>query len=248
MSIIDIPRWDKTLNDGLDVTEPRRISNSEVSSYLQCERKWYYGYSLNLEPVQTGRALSTGIIGHECLAAYYQVLKDGGTKAFAEQACRFKLFEFADEANIEIVNTLRILLDRYMAVARADNWEILAVEQSYDIDVNDSFGYAMRLDLLARIDGKLVLVDHKFIGMHYSQDVVDMNAQMPKYIGALQFNGVKVDYAMLNQLLTKTRIKTPYTDDELFVRTIIRPNAAEVKNVLQEQFKASRQIMTLRSP
>lgn len=245
MTILDVPRWENKLNDGLGMNEPRRISNSEVSSYLQCERKWYYGYSMNIEPIQTGQALSRGIIGHECLAAYYQTLMEGHSKTKAEQACRARLYDFAED--VEMFNHLRALLDRYMAMARADDWEIIAVEQSYDIDVNESFGYVMRLDLLAKIGGKLVLVDHKFIGQHYSQDVVDMNAQMPKYIGALEFNGVKVDYAMLNQLLTKTRVKIPYTDEELFVRTCIRPNRAEIKNVLQEQFKASRQIMQLRN-
>ena len=77
MSIVDHPTyWAKHLNDGKDESVPRRISNSEVSSFQQCERKWYYGYKMNLEPNVTSTSLSRGVLGHEILAVYYKVLME----------------------------------------------------------------------------------------------------------------------------------------------------------------------------
>jgi hypothetical protein len=225
-------------------TGPRRISNSETSAFLQCERKWLYQYQMNLEPVKTGTALNRGIIGHECLAAYYEVLMDE-PYAFkkAEDAAYLALApHFAVDSDLEMLFQLRGLLERYFAYAKGDGWKILAVEQSYDINVNDDFGYVMRLDVLANIKDKNVLVDHKFVYNFYNANTIDMNCQIPKYIGALRFNKINVDYAMLNQILYRTK-KGGYSDEETFQRAVLRPSPVEVRNVMREQFQASEQIM-----
>ena len=248
MSIVVDPAvptyWDKLATDK---NLPRRISNSEASAYLQCERKWFYGYKENLEPVSTSTALSRGIIGHECLAAYYTVLMTE-PHAFekATRASDDKLAEYLSMAGSDKVMLfeLETLLDRYYALARADGWTILAVEQSYDIDVNDEFGYVMRLDLLANIKGKNVLVDHKIIYAFYNENDLDMNCQMPKYIGALRHNGIQVDYAILNMIRHRQK-KGGNTDEETFQRVVLRPSALEIKNVMREQFKASKQVVAL---
>jgi hypothetical protein len=244
---VDRPRWEKILNnDRADM--PRRVSNSEVSAYQQCQRKWYYGYKLNLEPVTIGKALNRGIIGHDILAAYYTVLMNGaGNYAAAEKAAWscFSTYALDDAADEGMLLELRRLLTRYFSYSRGDNWKILAVEQSYDIDVNDRFGYVMRLDLLVEINGRTVLVDHKFVYSHYDQNAIDLNAQMPKYIGALKFNGIEVDYAMLNEIMHRTRVKVPYTDEETFQRVILRPNPTEIRTILREQFVTSDKIIEL---
>lgn len=239
-----VPRWDNALNaEGENV--PRRISNSEVSSYLQCERKWLYGYHQNLEPVRTSQALSRGVIGHECLAAYYQALKDGEPFPVAEKAAQDTLVPyFSLGFDIEMLAGLRTLLERYFVWCKKDNWRILEVERSYDISVNDEFGYVMRLDLLAEIDGKTVLIDHKFVWDFHDVNTLDLNCQMPKYIGSLKFNDINVDYAMLNQIRYRTK-KAGNTDEETFQRVVMRPSQIEIRNVLREQFAASSQIVRL---
>ena len=247
-TILDHPTWDKTLNPPDRANMPRRISNSETSAYLQCERKWYYNYALNLEPVTTGKALSRGIIGHEVLAAYYShLLNAPGDYENAKKAAWSCFAQFATDSQADVVmlGELRQLISRYFDFSRGDGWKILAVEQTYDIDVNDQFNYVMRLDLLAEIDGKVVLVDHKFVYEHYDQNTLDMNVQMPKYIGALSANGIQVDYAMLNQIKHRTRKTNPYTDEETFQRVVVRPSAVEIRTVMREQFKASTQIAGL---
>lgn len=241
-----LTQWDKGLNPSNEDSVPRRISNSEVSAYLQCEKKWEYGYFRNLQPVRTSQALSRGVIGHECLAAYYQSLMDEpGNHSKAEQAAMNTLVPyFSLGFDIEMLAGLRTLLERYFVYSKADGWNILAVEQSYDISVNDEFGYVMRLDLLAEINGKTVLVDHKFVYQMHDVNTLDLNCQMPKYIGALRFNDVIVDYALLNQILHRTK-KGGYTDEEMFQRVVMRPSQVEIRNVLREQFKASQQIVRL---
>lgn len=225
----------------------RRISNSEASAYLQCERKWYYGYHQNLQPISSSTALSRGVIGHEALAEYYQVLMDDpGNFVQAERESNSKIFEYImqDGADVEMLTALNGLLQRYYAIARGDGWEILAVEKSYDIEVNDEFGYVMRLDLLAGIKGQTVLVDHKIVYAFHDANALDMNCQMPKYMGALRANGETVDYAILNQIRHRQK-KGGNTDEETFQRVVLRPSGIEIRNVLREQFKASAQIVQL---
>lgn len=246
-TVVDPTYWAKQLNTG-ESDVPRRISNSEVSAYLQCERKWLYGYHQLLEPVVTSMALNRGIIAHECLADYYKVLMDTpGNYKGAERSCFETLSEYIKSGqDIEMLTGLNALLIRYFAWSQPQDsgWKILAVEQSYDIDVNSEFGYVMRLDLLAEIDGLNVLIDHKTVWDFHSADQLDMNCQMPKYIGTLRMNDIKVDYAMLNQLRYRTK-KAGNTDEETFQRVIMRPTRTEIQNVLSEQFRASQQIVKL---
>ena len=243
--------WAKQLNDGASDTVPRRISNSEVSAYLQCERKWLYGYHQLLEPVNTSMALSRGIIAHEMLAEYYRTLMASGTGPKNYKAAENNCWEvwrpyFTTGQDADMLVGLKTLIERYFAWSQEQDagWKILAVEQSYDIDVNDEFGYVMRLDLLAEINGETVLIDHKTVWDFHDANSLDMNCQVPKYVGTLRLNDIKVDYAMLNQIRYRTK-KAGNTDEETFQRVIMRPTKTEIKNVLSEQFRASQQIIKL---
>lgn len=56
-----------------DVQPPIRISNSEIQTFKDCRRKWYFGYYRRLKPKQqefTG-ALALGSRIHEALDQYY---------------------------------------------------------------------------------------------------------------------------------------------------------------------------------
>lgn len=239
-----LPNWAKSLNES---DEMRRISNSEASAFLQCERKWYYQYALNLEPIKHSESLSRGVIGHECLAVYYEhLLVNPEDFATAEQKAQENLFKyFQTEFETEMLSNLLKLLQRYFSVCRDYGWKILQVERLLSVPVNDDYEYVMRLDLLVRLrDGRVALVDHKFVYDFYPQDVIDMNVQLPKYMGALAYNDTPVDVAILNQLRHRLK-KGTMTDDELFRQSQIKPTGKRIQNIMREQFRASDQIVNL---
>jgi len=55
----------------------RKISNSEVSSWLACRNQYRYAFDLDLEPIKTKDTLSRGVEGHKILAVYYEQLLAG---------------------------------------------------------------------------------------------------------------------------------------------------------------------------
>jgi hypothetical protein len=58
-------------SEASDLVDTRRISNSEVSTWLTCQQRYYYEFDLKLAPIHNTEALSRGILGHEVLAKYY---------------------------------------------------------------------------------------------------------------------------------------------------------------------------------
>jgi len=234
--------------EGVEEHLPRTISNSEASAFTQCQRKHYYGFLRKLEPNETGQALSRGIIGHEAMEAYYRGLMEGKPV----QECRDAAINivsaylqqgYADTAMLaDLIN----LLTRYFRYYDHTEWEILGVETAYEIPVNDDWYFGMRLDLLVRLaDKTVVLVDHKFVYDFYSDTVLEMNAQMPKYLGTLRFNGIRAEYGILNQIRYRLK-KGGNEDSELFKRARITPNNHEVRTYMGEQFEISERIMERR--
>lgn len=238
----------------------RLISNSEVSDFLLCERKHYYAHLRKLRRKGQSDALTRGIVGHEALAAYYEVLMNSPRYDVAlpypvpvledaEAAARRVLMGYLSSPDSlvgqEIIYDLDRILRRYFEYSRNDNWTILAVENQYGIPINDEFEYTMRLDVLALIDGEPVLVDHKFKYNFFTQAELDMNAQIPKYIGTLKYNGVPVERGMMNQI--RYRISKDQSDENMFKRTMIKPHPVEIRNTLRDQIILSEQIIERRA-
>jgi hypothetical protein len=224
----------------------RRISNSEVATWLACQRKYYYEFDLALEPLKVGTALNRGIILHDILAKYYEGLKNGlpHSVAMSDARARLSTYMAAPNADIEVVMEVDRLLQGYWAHYQGDpDWEILQVESGHDLAMTDAYEYSLRLDLLVRerSTGKTILVDHKTCYNFWTEDEMDLNPQFPKYIGALRSNGVTVDKAILNQIRTRV-IKNP-SSDQLFRRAPYTPSRAKVANALREQVIASQQIV-----
>lgn len=222
----------------------RKISNSETSAFLACERKWYYAHSLNLKPKAYSTSLSRGIIGHDALAAYY----DNHFDPRAAEAVIMPYLSKAEGDEYKMLMDLLALLNRYFAVDPIKNkgWEILAVEQQYDTELTDDYDFSMRLDLLCKDEnGLIVLVDHKFVYDFWQQTAFDLNAQFAKYIVSLRSNGVLVDRVMVNELRHRVNpIKSE--DDALFRQTFVTPSATEQRTVFKDHMKVSEKIIAMR--
>lgn len=225
--------------------EMRRVSNSEVSAWLTCERQYYYEYDLKLEPIKKSDTLNTGILGHEILADYYERRQNGESHTSAASNARIKLQGYLASHGMfafQIVLTVDRLLSGYWELYASDNWTILAVEKEYTVPLTDDFEYVMKLDLLVRDNdtGETLLVDHKFVYDFYSEDAMQLNPQFPKYMGALRFAGIPVNKAILNQIRFR-EMKNPSTE-QVYKRSPYKPSKAKVENAVREQIISSRRI------
>lgn len=228
---------------------PRRISNSEVSSWLACRNQYRYAFDLDLEPIKLKDTLARGTVGHEILAVYYEALQNGESHENAILIARRKLqYLMAGESDysLDIIVDVDRILQQYWAFWGHDKWEILAVEKDYELPLNDEYTMPMRLDLLVRdaASGETWLFDHKFFYDLPNQDKLSLNVQLPKYVGALRFNGHQVDKAFLN-VIRYRKLKNPSPGD-LFKRIPVAVSNAKIRNALATHILASEEITEYR--
>ena len=232
------------------------ISNSEVATFLGCERRHYYAHLLDggYQPNQFGTALTRGLIGHEALGNFYSVLRDTQSIAGAREAMVGTVHSLALGLNPDLgmLGDLLTLLKRYVdyyGESDLEAWEILAVEKYYEVELTDDFKYGMRLDLLVRNrqTGEVSVVDHKFIYDFYTANQLLIDAQLPKYIGTVMHNGIRVHNGILNQIRYRMK-KGGNTNDELLRReyAVYTVNTREIRNVMREQIMVSERIMERR--
>jgi len=231
---------------------PRRISNSESAAWSHCKRQYLYAFDQSIEPKVLSKPLRTGNYGHKALEIAYTLKMKGEPTAVALSAAMDYLqkeFVKADDIGKEILIKLFTIIPRYFAhYEDKDDWTILAVEQIYEIPITSDFLYVLKLDLLIQ-DNKtfeLLLVDHKFCYDFWQSWEYDLNMQMPKYMGALRFNGMKVNKAIINSLRYRLK-KGGNTDEELFKRTPITPSDLKIRNSLREHIDTSLEIMEFRN-
>jgi CRISPR/Cas system-associated exonuclease Cas4 (RecB family) len=77
-------------------------------------------------------------------------------------------------------------------------WRIIAVEQEYMLPIGKDpvsgrdIVYPFTVDLVIELAGSIYIVDYKFAADDYSQDRIDIEPQIPGYIGAMRALGIKV--------------------------------------------------------
>jgi len=119
--------------------------------------------------------------------------------------------------------------------------------KSFEVPLNDEYVMPMRLDLLVedRASGDVCLIDHKFFYDLPNQDKLNLNVQLPKYVGALRFNGIRVDRAVLNVLrYRKLKANDP---NQLFKRVTVNTSNAKIRNALTQHIMASEEITEYRA-
>lgn len=230
------------------------ISNSEVASYLQCERKHFYAFGLNLEPRTFGDALFRGIEGHSILATYYKALqsglphKDAKREAFEHLTVRMSE---SPEMRVPILSHLALVLSHYFKYVADEPIKVIRVEDEFILNYRSDVGYGMRLDLLlewtgGQRKGKVDLWDHKFVYNFKTFNELRINAQLPKYVSVLQNEGYHIDGAFLNQLRWRDTQANAIDPTERFVRERIDPSPKETRNLFREQIITADRILELR--
>ena len=120
----------------------RSYSHSALKMFQRCQLKWKYKYIDRLELDEPRPHLERGKNLHELLAAYYDEDEDFGT-AYAS----------AETEDVQ-------LLERYLAKYDDDEWEVLHVEEEFEMTIGP-YTVVYIPDLVVKINDEVWIVDHK---------------------------------------------------------------------------------------
>ncbi len=227
----------------------RLISNSEVTSWLQCKRKYYYEYFLDREIKQQSEPITMGVIIHAMLEEYYIAKAEDYSEEECREAAHGAFMRAASAAmlDIDVLGKIRALVNGYFDFYEEQDtkYKVVAVETKYASELTEGIALPGTIDLIWQDleDGKYVVVDHKSSYNFWSDEKVALSPQFPKYIFLLRNDGLDVKYAIINQLRTRS-LKG---GGELYRRTYVKPTDVKIQNILRQHLMASREILNYRS-
>ena len=174
------------------------ISHSEADSFGQCERKHSYAHIQKLQPKKKSDGLSRGNAGHKLLEVWAKAKIAGASNEEAELAgiAEASGMYMASEGMALALGWIR---DEFPKLG----WKLVSAENQYRLELTPTLVYPFKFDLLVEVNKELVLVDHKFLYDFYTQQMIDIFPQMPKYIFGLRQLGMPVQYAIYNMFRTR---------------------------------------------
>lgn len=216
-----------------EVGKRRLISYSEVDSFNQCQQKHHYAHEDKLTSATHSVGLSRGTAGHLFMETFFKALLAGNAAEDAKTDAINAVVSMNSSMDI-----MALCIEWVDKVWPTLGWKIVAVEIEVRLSVSPTLVYPCKVDLVVEIDGELVLVDHKFLYDFYTQNLIDIFPQMPRYMVNLQANGLPVKYAIYNMIRTR---KVNNIEDR-FQRLQTRPNKARLKQAITEQIHTMKQI------
>lgn len=218
----------------------RLISHSEVDGYLQCERKHAFAHEEKLQPKKRGAALAKGSAGHLFLEVFLQSIKDGMSN---NDAIQNGLQKVAGEPNAADIIPLVVFWAK--EVFPTLGWKIIAVEHEFTpTPVSKTLAIPGKIDLIAEVYNKetneweILIIDHKFLYDPYPIPVFNMLPQIPKYVGIMRSQGMKVKGGMFNVMRTR-KLNNPM---DAYVQVPVRPTNAQIRQQMIEHVTVMRQI------
>lgn len=150
----------------------KSVSPSRISVLNTCARKHFYGYVLDLSKPGETAAQSMGTAVHSAIEDFYK----GGSMPHMDLGAA----EWAPKYNacVDAFGTFSMLQDHSL--------QILATEQTFQIPIEDeriSEGWALKgiIDVVARVDGKIWVGDHKTTGRKWPIEKVSLSLQHKIY-------------------------------------------------------------------
>lgn len=180
------------------MTERKLISHSEAESLAQCEQKHYNAHVLKITSKNHAPGLQRGTDGHHFFEVFFKAILQGYDNELAKSVAIAATATL--EYGPEVINKCVPWVDKIWPKL---GWKIVACEIELRVAISDTLVYPCKIDLLVEIKGKLVIVDHKFLYDFYTQQMVDIFPQLPKYMVALRQHGYDVKYAIYNQIRTR---------------------------------------------
>ena len=235
------------------------ISNSEVSTWLSCERMWVFAFGMDLAPADLSKPLARGVLGHLYFEYYVKHRIENGA-ALHSPTAHAEAMQYAQKAfkeametgtDVALVMETQFLVERYMNFH--EGWpyrELLGSEQRLDLQLTDTLNLPTRYDLYSRDirTNKYRIEDYKFTYDFWSERDHDVNGQMPKYIAVMKAAGMRVDEGNLIQIRTRPLGAEKSADAKnLWRETRYVPSLARVRAMLKQHVQASHEIEKFRN-
>lgn len=246
-----------------------RLTNSELSTYRQCKRKWWLGTYRRLTPkVQAGygSALHVGNVVHDALAAYYDPetdVTDPWTHAEAyyyDQLLERPEYEFEIEKEKSLVQPMLIGYKEFLEETGADSdLRLLGSERMVEVPMTDEITLLSKLDAPVEqlSDGAQLVLEHKTVGDLESPlnllkiDTQLLTEHLVRFLDA-QAKGATPEeaydqchgilYNMLKKNKRTSRAKPPF-----YGRLIIPHNLHELRNHWLHVLATAREIQSTRA-
>lgn len=217
------------------------ISHSQAEQFNQCEYKFKYATMDKLEPNVRGEALQTGTNGHAFFEAFFKGIKE----YMSIEEATMSGYLAMQEDNAKIAVRVMPLVTKWVNNNWRGNlehvWEVILVEETHRIELRElgQFPFTMDLIIKDKKTGQHYMVDHKFLGQFYSQEVIDLMPQMPKYIAAFESKmGIKFAGAIYNMVCTRVNA----TEESLFRMVRFKVSDARKNNAMFEQVETLKSI------
>lgn len=175
------------------------VSYSELDTYRQCPLKHTWAYKERWKrPVSAGSALAKGSLWHLVLETHYLALMAGGTLDEAILAVQPHLTDPVSGLQTEDQELIQWMYEGYIDHYGADTqWEILAVEYPFVINLADPDGNPSPYDIKGKIDlvvrnrdnNTIWVVDHKSGANLPDLMDLEIDDQFGLYVWALQQPG-----------------------------------------------------------
>ncbi len=215
------------------------ISNSEMQTFMACEKRHYFGFGLGLRSRNHNEELQHGILGHEVLAAYYKARQRGKDHKSAKLTAMDVYHESDVEHLIKLQSMKRLL--EYFDYYANEEFEVVAVETPAEVERSNSI-YGFTLDLLLRDSrGQFVLRDHKFVGRFWNDNKPKYEPQLFKYVYACRSRGYDIRRAEYNFIKY-----VDATNGEHFKRMPLYLNDRKIQSIMEEHDKIAERIIAKR--
>lgn len=168
----------------------------------QCEKKHYYAFQRKLQPKSGSIALQRGNAGHAMFEAFLTAKREGYSDDAAKNLALIapKSTEYDLLPRGEAAGYVSYWIDNIWPTL---GWEVVEVEKEFRVPVNDEITYPFKTDAIIRKKGGLYIVDHKFTYDCYSENVVGIIPQLPRYMAGLIKLGIPIKGGIYNFVRTR---------------------------------------------
>lgn len=153
------------------MTQPEiTFRNSSVADFILCPAMFYFGWYLNLQPVELNINLEFGSSMHYGAEYFFNGIMGGreNNEAFQNEVVEvfladFNLKEFSHRPQKNVVVGEALLRDLFYRFRDLQPEDIVSVEKRYEKRIK-GYTYTGKIDLLLRKRNKLIVYDHKTTG------------------------------------------------------------------------------------
>jgi len=191
------------------------LSNSKVSTFLACPKKYYWGYIRGLQPKRLYLPFTVGASIHQALAFYYSKMdKKQSLAVFTSNMWEeFKSAGCSEDYTEEFSKHVKAgwdLLTAYFKTYQNDKFSVLQPELSFEVclDANESIYLTGIMDAIINEGGKFKLLEHKTTSQLDARTIERLahSPQLPIYLlGVNKSLDLNVRAVKLN-LLRKIRV------------------------------------------